>query len=97
MKNGASERAGRGLKGNFEGVGRVGNILALVPFLARPKQKIPFFGLSLLRNQTETLGTQACITGENLIKDQSTFNLMIILLVLITFCLNCAVILLGGN
>ena len=29
--------------------------LALVSFLARPKPRIPFLGLSLLRNQTETL------------------------------------------
>ena len=33
--------------------------LALVSFLARPKPRIPFLGLSLLRNQTETLATQA--------------------------------------
>ena len=33
--------------------------LALVSFLARPKPRIPFHGLSLLRNQTETLATQA--------------------------------------
>ena len=32
---------------------------ALVSFLARPKPKIPFLCLSLLRNQTETLATQA--------------------------------------
>ena len=32
---------------------------ALVSFLARPKPRIPFLGLSLLRNQTETLATQA--------------------------------------
>ena len=31
----------------------------LVSFLARSKPKIPFLGLSLLRNQTETLATQA--------------------------------------
>ena len=31
----------------------------LVPFLARSKPKIPFLGLSLLRNQTKTLATQA--------------------------------------
>ena len=37
------------------------HFLALVPFLARRKQKIPFLGLSLLRNQTETLATQAII------------------------------------
>ena len=33
--------------------------LALVSFLARPKSRIPFLGLSLLRNQTETLAMQA--------------------------------------
>ena len=33
--------------------------LALVSFLARPKSRIPFHGLFLLRNQTETLTTQA--------------------------------------
>ena len=33
--------------------------LALVSFIARPKPRIPFLGLSLLRNQTETLATQA--------------------------------------
>ena len=44
-KNGASKRAGRGW--------------ALVSFLARPKPRILFLGLSLLRNQTETLATQA--------------------------------------
>ena len=32
---------------------------ALVSFLARPKPRIPFLGLSLLRNQTETLATEA--------------------------------------
>ena len=35
------------------------HFLALVSFLARPKPKIPFLGLSLLPNQTETLATQA--------------------------------------
>ena len=35
------------------------SFLALVSFLAWPKPKIPFLGLSLLRNQTETLATQA--------------------------------------
>ena len=35
------------------------HFLALVSFLARPKPRIPFPGLSLLRNQTETLATQA--------------------------------------
>ena len=33
--------------------------LVLVPFLARPKPKIPFLGLPLLRNQTKPLATQA--------------------------------------
>ena len=33
------------------------DLLALVSFLARPKPRIPFLGLSLLRNQT--LATQA--------------------------------------
>ena len=33
--------------------------LALVSFLARSKPRMPFLGLSLLRNQTETLATQA--------------------------------------
>ena len=44
-KNGASKRAG--------------SFLAIASFLARPNPKIPFLGLSLLRNQTETLATQA--------------------------------------
>ena len=35
------------------------HFLALVSFLARSKPKVPFLGLSLLRNQTETLATQA--------------------------------------
>ena len=35
--------------------------LALVSFLARPKPRIPFLGLSLLRNQTKTLATQAIV------------------------------------
>ena len=32
--------------------------MALVSFLARPKPRIPFFGLSLLRNPTETLASK---------------------------------------
>ena len=36
-------------------------ILALFSFLARPKPRIPLLGLSLLRNQTETLATQASL------------------------------------
>ena len=35
--------------------------LALVSLLARPKPRIPLLGLSLLRNQTETLATQATL------------------------------------
>ena len=41
-KNGARKRAGR---------------VAMVQFFARPKLKIPFLGLFLLRNQTQTLAT----------------------------------------
>ena len=37
------------------------HFLALVSFLARSKLRIPFLGLSLLRNRTETLATQANI------------------------------------
>ena len=33
--------------------------LTLVSFLARPKPRIPFLGLSLLRHSTETLASQA--------------------------------------
>ena len=35
------------------------HFLALVSFLARPKPRIPFVCLSVRRNQTETLATQA--------------------------------------
>ena len=35
------------------------HFLALVSFLGRPKPRIPFLRLSLLRNQTETLATRA--------------------------------------
>ena len=38
---------------------RAKSFLALVSFLARSKPKVPFLGLSLLRNQTEALVTQA--------------------------------------
>ena len=51
-KNGASKRGG----------------VALVSFLARPKPRISFLGLSLLRNSTETLATQA--NREKLIKER---------------------------
>ena len=37
------------------------HFLALVSFLARPKPRIPFLRVSLLRNQTETLATQATL------------------------------------
>ena len=43
------------------------HFLALVSFLARPKPRIPFLGLSLLRNQTETFATQAKNLNENVI------------------------------
>ena len=38
--------------------------VALVPFFARPNPKIPFLGLSLLRNQTDTFSTQAMISTQ---------------------------------
>ena len=38
--------------------------MALVSFLARPKPRIPFLGLSLLRNQTEN----ACYAGYDILK-----------------------------
>ena len=38
---------------------RESHFLALVSFLARPKPRISFLGLFLLRNSTETLATQA--------------------------------------
>ena len=67
-KNGASKRAGRGW-GRKEGPSFPFpsphfHFLAFVSFLARPKPRIPFLGLSLLRNQTETLATQA-MEGSN--------------------------------
>ena len=67
-KNGASKRAGRGW-GRKEGrffpsPSPHFHFLALVSFLARPKPRIPFLGLSLLQNQTETLATQANVRGE---------------------------------
>ena len=39
------------------------HFLTLVSFLARSKPRIPFLGVSLLRNQTETLATQARSQG----------------------------------
>ena len=61
-KNGGSKRAGRGWV-SFVPLPPLPlvHFLALVSFLARSKPKIPFLGLSLLRNQTETLATQASV------------------------------------
>ena len=56
-KNGGSKRAGRG----WVSFPPLFHFLALVSFLARSKPKIPFLGLSLLRNQTETLATKASV------------------------------------
>ena len=65
-KNGVSKRAERGW-GRKEGIKQafpsfpfpfpspLFHFLALIPFFMRPKLKIPFPGLSLLRNQTESL------------------------------------------
>ena len=39
--------------------------LALVSFLARSKPKVPFLGISLFRNQTDTLATQATFSQPN--------------------------------
>ena len=64
-KNGASKRAGNGW-----------DFLALVSFLGRPKPKVPFVGLSSLRNQTETLATQDTINLDprTLYRVQPSFN-----------------------
>ena len=43
------------------GGGGPGGEGVLVSFLARSKPKIPFYGLFLLRKQTETLATQASV------------------------------------
>ena len=62
-KNGASKERGGGgeeRKETFPPPPPL-SFLALVSFLARSKPKIPFLGLSLLRNQTETLATQASV------------------------------------
>ena len=40
--------------------------MALVSFLVRPKPRIPFLGLSLLRNQTKTLSTHATVLDDHL-------------------------------
>ena len=62
-KNGVSKRAGRGGEERKETLPLPlpppFHFLARVSFLARFKPRILFLGLSLLRNQTETLATQA--------------------------------------
>ena len=45
--------------------GTLFHFLALVSVPVRPKSKIPFLGLSLLRNQTEALATQASSSVEH--------------------------------
>ena len=45
--------------------GTLFHFLALVSFPVRPKPKIPFLGLSLLRNQMEALATQASSSVEH--------------------------------
>ena len=64
-ENDASKRAGRAL-GLGLGLGFFFFFLTLVSFLARSKPKVPFLGLSLLRNQTEMLATQATHDGDRL-------------------------------
>ena len=49
------------------------HFLALVSFLALPKPRISFLGLSLLRNSTETLATQATISLVDLPTSRSEF------------------------
>ena len=44
---------------NEERESKTARKVALVSFLARPKPKVPFIGISLPRNQTETLAKQA--------------------------------------
>ena len=51
------------------------HFLALVSFLERSKPQVPFLGISLLRNQTETLATQARLTApESPRKDRSRYT-----------------------
>ena len=58
-KNGVSkQRAGRGFP-SFPSPSPHFHFLVLLSFLARPKPRIPFLGLSLLRNQRKTFATQA--------------------------------------
>ena len=56
-KNGTSKRVGKGLP--FPCPSPLFHFLVLSLFLARSKPKIPFHGLFLLRNQTETRAAQA--------------------------------------
>ena len=79
-RNGASKRARRGW-GRKEGNRSPPppppsplHLLALVSFLARPKPRIPFLGLSLLRNQTETLATQASVIQTWLVEPFTEFK-----------------------
>ena len=51
------------------------HFLALVSFLARPKPRIPFLGLFLLRNQTETLVTQAIQKKNVVVEEIKEFEL----------------------
>ena len=74
-KNGASKRAGTGWErkeGNAISFLPLSlplfHFLVLVSFLAQSKQKIPFHGLFLLRNQTETLATQAIAASSDQMK-----------------------------
>ena len=63
------------------------HFLVLVLFLARSKPKIPFHGLFLLRNQTETLATQAKLqqNGENQYSSSMFLKVMLNCLVLLTY------------
>ena len=47
------------------------NFLALVSFVARSEPKVPFLGLSLLRNQTETLARLARLARLALVLNQN--------------------------
>ena len=66
------ERGGGGEKGrmgrfpSFKSPSPLFHFLALVSFIARSKPKVPFLSISLLRNQTETLATQASLLSERL-------------------------------
>ena len=79
----------KGRKPSFPSPSPYFHFLALVSFLARPKPRIPFLGLSLLRNQTETLATQARLHLGDL-----TLLLMAISCLLFKVCLavaNCVI------